>query len=132
VTAWTIGRARPAQLAWINQRYAEVDFVPCGPADIVALAEADGVPAGLGRVVPVQDGVGELGGMLVFDEFRRRGLAKPLIAWLLEAAGAEVLYCLPFAPLEGMYAAMGFERVGAARQGPAKGRGETPLVQPAL
>jgi len=106
--------ARPDELAWVNQRYAEVDFVPSTPQDRIAIAEIDGVPAGIGRVVPVGDRAGELGGMLVFPAFRRRGVAQRIVAWLLALPDFDNLYCLPFAELEGLYGALGFCRIDDA------------------
>lgn len=103
--------ARPAELDWINQRYAEVDFVRSAGKDRVAVAEIGGLPAGLGRVVPLAPGVGELGGMLVFDDYQGRGVARRLIAFLLALPDFHTMYCLPFAELESLYASMGFAQV---------------------
>lgn len=107
-TALTLRWADPAELSWINERYAAVDFVPSTAADRIAVIEADGVPAGLGRVVPLAPGIGELGGMLVFDRFKGLGLARRLVAFLLGLPEFHTLYCLPFAELEALYASMGF------------------------
>ncbi|HZX27918.1 MAG TPA: GNAT family N-acetyltransferase, partial [Telluria sp.] len=104
----------PDELAWVNQRYAEVDFVPSTPQDRIAIAEIDGVPAGIGRVVPVGGRNGELGGMVVFPEFRRRGVAQRIVAWLLALPDFDNLYCLPFAELESLYGALGFCRIDEA------------------
>ncbi|WP_182915719.1 hypothetical protein [Massilia cavernae] len=35
------------ELAWANERYAEIDFVPSSPADYMAMAEVDNELAGL-------------------------------------------------------------------------------------
>ena len=110
-TTYTIRSARPDELAWINERYADIDFIASNPSDQVAVAEADGVIAGLGRIVPVEPHVGELGGMYVFDGYQGLGLSKRLIAFLRELPGYRTLYCLPFSELEELYAAMGFKRV---------------------
>ncbi len=106
--AFTLRRSRPDELDWVNARYAEIDFVASKPGDVIAIAEANGQPAGLGRVVQVGDGVGELGGMLVFDAYRGSGLSKQIIGFLQQQAGLATLYCLPFAELEGLYRSMGF------------------------
>ena len=110
-SAFAIRLASADQLAWVNARYAEIDFVPSPPSDLVMIASCGGESAGLGRVVPLAPGIGELGGMLVFDRFQGRGLAKAIIASLCALPGFATLYCLPFAELEAMYAAMGFARV---------------------
>ena len=99
----------------MNERYAEVRFVPSDLArDTQLVAEIDGDPAGLGRLVPVDDESCELGGMLVFEEFRGRGVAKTLIDALLERARGRTVYCIPFADLEAVYAAAGFARTEEA------------------
>ncbi|HZV64833.1 MAG TPA: GNAT family N-acetyltransferase [Telluria sp.] len=110
--------ARPAELDWINQRYAEVDFVRSTARDRIALAEIDGAVAGFGRMVPLAPGVGELGGMLVFEDYKGRGVARRLIAFLLAQPDFQTVYCLPFAELESLYAGMGFAQVPASADMP--------------
>ncbi len=119
-TSFTLRRSRPDELDWINARYAEVEFVASSETDVIVVAEASGQPAGLGRVVPIADGVGELGGMLVFDDFRGSGLAKQIIGFLQQQAGLPTLYCLPFAELDGLYRSMGFELAAASDAVPEK------------
>ena len=113
-TTFTLRRSRPDELDWVNARYAEIDFVASKPGDVIAVAEANGQVAGLGRVVQVDEGVGELGGMLVFDAYRGSGLSKQIIGFLQQQAGLPTLYCLPFAELEGLYCSMGFAHANAA------------------
>jgi len=103
--------ARAGETAWINARYAEVRFVPSDLAhEVVVIAEIDGEPAGLGRIVDVDERSCELGGMLVFDRFRGRGVARAIIDELLRHARDRDVYCIPFADLEPLYAAAGFTR----------------------
>lgn len=106
-------RLRPAHAeegAWINERYAAVQFMPSDLSrDLVLIAEIDGERAGIARLVPADD-VWELGGMLVFEQFRGRGVARALIDELLRYAGDRDVYCIPFADLEPLYAAAGFTR----------------------
>ncbi len=103
--------ATPAEAQWVNERYEEVRFVPSDLArETVIIAEIDSVPAGLGRLVPVDDRSCELGGMLVFESFRGRGVAKALIDELLRHANGRDVYCIPFADLESLYASAGFAR----------------------
>ncbi len=104
----SVRQSRADELAWANARYAEIDFLASEAGDYLAVAEADGVPAGLGRVVRLGDDVGELGGMLVFDGFRGGGVAGAIIAHLLNHAGLRRLYCLPFASLRPLYEKAGF------------------------
>ncbi|HEX6639503.1 MAG TPA: GNAT family N-acetyltransferase, partial [Thermoanaerobaculia bacterium] len=98
--------------AWINERYASVHFQPSDLArELVVIAEIDGVAAGIGRLVPAGDDACELGGMLVFEEFRGRGIARAIIDELLRHANGRAVYCIPFADLEPIYAAAGFVRL---------------------
>ena len=105
----TLREARPDEAGWINERYAAVRFVPSDIArETVIVAEVDGIPAGLGRLVPVDAASCELGGMLVFEEFRGRGVARAIVDELLRHAAGRAVYCLPFANLTELYAAAGF------------------------
>ena len=104
-----IRRAEPNELAWINARYSEVDFVPSSAADTIAIAEVDGTRAGIGRIVKLTADAAELGGMLVFETYRGRGIAASLVAHLLaRSADYRHLYCLPFAHLAPFYERYGF------------------------
>jgi len=106
--------ARPDELDWVNQRYADIDFVPSERDHLIAIAEVDGKRAGLGRIVPIEEGIGELGGMLVFEQFQRMGLARRLVSSLVAQPGFHTLWCLPFAELEAMYVSLGFKPGDAA------------------
>lgn len=103
-----IDRAHAGQLDHINARYAEIDFLPSAPDHLVAVAQVGDVMAGLGRIVPVAAGVGELGGMYVFDGWKGHGLAKRIIDALRQWSSYDILYCIPFSELEGLYLSMGF------------------------
>ena len=103
--------ARAAEAEWINARYAEVRFMPSDLAhEVVVIAETGDEPAGLGRLVDIDERSCELGGMLVFERFRGRGVARAIIEELLHHARGRDVYCIPFADLEPMYAAAGFTR----------------------
>ncbi|MBV8519407.1 MAG: GNAT family N-acetyltransferase [Acidobacteria bacterium] len=109
--------AGPHEAGWINERYAAVEFIPSDLArETVVVAEIDGAPAGLGRLVPLDDDTYELGGMLVFEAFRGRGIARAIVDELLRRAKGRVVYCIPFAELESFYAGAGFVRVDDAPQ----------------
>lgn len=116
----TLRSALPTELAWINERYRDIDFLASGASDVIAVAEADGKVAGLGRIVPITARVGELGGMVVFDAFRGAGVAKKIIGFLAETRDFDLLYCLPFSKLEALYASFGFRRVTDVAGVPAK------------
>ena len=94
---------------WINERYASVHFQPSDFArDLIIVAELEGTPVGLGRLVPAGDDACELGGILVFEEYRGRGFSRLIVDELLRHAGEREVYCIPFAELEPIYAAAGF------------------------
>lgn len=118
----TLKVASPGDLVWINERYRSIDFRLSAPDDFQVVAEVDGKPAGFGRIVPIDGRIGELGGMLVFDEYRGMGLSKAIIAFLAETKRFDFLYCLPFANLEKLYERFGFRRVDAQAGVPAKVR----------
>ncbi|HYH09608.1 MAG TPA: GNAT family N-acetyltransferase [Thermoanaerobaculia bacterium] len=103
--------AQPHELAWINARYDEVHFQHSDASHRVVIADIDGAPAGIGRLVPAGEGAYELGGMLVFDAFRGRGIARQIIDELLRIAEGHDVYCIPFADLEPIYARAGFVRI---------------------
>jgi len=97
---------------WINERYASVHFQPSNLSrDLMVVAEIDGAPAGIGRLVPAGEHACELGGMLVFEEFRGRGIARAIIEELLRHVDGRAVYCIPFAELEPIYAGAGFVRI---------------------
>lgn len=103
-------RARPDEAGWVNERYAAVRFIPSDlDREIVIVAEVDGTPAGLGRLVPVDERSCELGGLLVFEEYRSRGVGKAIIDELLRHADGREVYCIPFASLAPLYAWAGFD-----------------------
>lgn len=107
----TIRSARPEDEDWIRARYAEADFVPHDASHHVLIAESDGAPVGLGRLVPCGAGVVELGGMYVLPAHRGAGVGPALVGALIEHAGRARVYCIPWARLEGLYARHGFRRI---------------------
>jgi GNAT superfamily N-acetyltransferase len=105
----TLRTATPDDEAWINERYARVHFIPSDfSRETVVVAELDGAPAGMGRLVPAGAGAFELGGMYVFDEHRGRGIARKIVDELIRIAGNHDVYCIPFADLTALYASAGF------------------------
>lgn len=107
--------ARFDESQWINDRYAEVRFRPSDLAEeIVVIASIDEEPAGLGRLVPIDEDAWELGGILVFETFRGHGVARAIVDELLGHAANSPVYCIPFAELESFYASAGFARTDDA------------------
>lgn len=103
-----IEKLDPTKLAWANERYAEIDFLPSPNTDFVAVVFVDETPAALGRVTQLAATSGELGGMYVFPEFRGLGIARHLVDYLVAECGLSTLFCLPFEKLRDLYAASGF------------------------
>jgi GNAT superfamily N-acetyltransferase len=100
-----------ADSSCINAAYADVGFQPSDLSrDVMIVAELDGQHAGIGRLVPAGEEACELGGMLVFDAFRGRGVARAIIDELLRHADGRTVYCIPFADLEPIYEKAGFRK----------------------
>jgi len=104
----TLRIATDVDLAAINARYAGIGFVPSLPGELIVIATRDGITAGQGRIVPIDTRSGELGGIHVLPQFEGRGVARCIVAFLIQQANLPVLYCLPFGELEGFYGSMGF------------------------
>jgi GNAT superfamily N-acetyltransferase len=114
-------QAVAADEGWINAAYGRVHFQLSDLSrDLLIVAELDGERAGIGRLVPLGDGACELGGMLVFEQFRGRGVAAAVVAELLRHAGGRTVYCVPFTDLEPVYAKAGFVRCGEEGDLPTK------------
>ncbi|ONN58778.1 GCN5 family acetyltransferase [Acinetobacter genomosp. 33YU] len=103
--------ANAADLKAINERYAEVDFVPSHEDELIVLASIGNKIVGQGRVVSIDSNSCELGGIYVFPDNERLGIARKVVDFLIKNSDFPVLYCLPFAELEGFYSSMGFALV---------------------
>ena len=114
----TVRKAAASELAWANARYAEVDFVPSTHDDLLMIAEIDGAPAGMGRIVPLAGNKGELGGMVVFAQFRNLGVARHILESLQVSTDCRTLYCLPFSELDAFYCSLGFAPLTDTREVP--------------
>lgn len=103
--------ATNADLESINERYAEIGFVASHEDELIVLASVDGKVAGQGRVVTIDTYSGELGGIYVFPGNEGLGIARKVVDFLIKNSELSMLYCLPFAELEGFYGSMGFGAV---------------------
>lgn len=116
----TVRLAWPGELPWINGRYAEIGFQSSDGHDLIAVAEVDGQRVGLGRIVPLGERDGELGGMLVLPAWRGQAVAGRIVEFLLsQPLAARHLFCLPFAHLRAFYERHGFMAVSACVTVPA-------------
>jgi len=104
-----IRQAQTHELDWVNTRYAQIGFAPSRANEVILIAEVDGEPAGLGRLVPLSDTSSELGGIFVFPKQRGRGIATRIVRALVAHAQAyETVYCIPFRHLTPFYKSFGF------------------------
>ena len=99
------------ELQMLNDRWAQVDFVASDEADLVIVAEDEGVVVGCGRLVDVGNGEKELGGMLVDAAHRGRNIGRQIVQRLVDEAGSAVIWCLPFAHVADLYQSFGFIEV---------------------
>lgn len=108
-TTISIRPAQPEELMWINARYGEVRFVPSTTSDTIVIAEVDGIKAGVGRVSSLDEHNAELGGILVFEPFRGRGVAAEIVRDLLKRSSRfESVFCIPFTHLRTFYESFDF------------------------
>ncbi|GAB5552233.1 MAG: GNAT family N-acetyltransferase [Saprospiraceae bacterium] len=107
----TIHQASPQDQDWINEQYKSIDFRLADlQQDYVAIASWEKEPAGLGRLQPLDSNAWELGGMYVFESFRKKGIAGRLVQHLLaQVPAGSTIYCLPFEPLLSFYKNYGFQ-----------------------
>lgn len=109
-TKTSVRQARLEEIDWINSCYDQVGFVHSDiSCETIVVAEVNGHRAALGRLVQITSTDAELGGMLVFEEFRGLGLAGQMVAFLLQHASAfKHVFCLPYAHLRTFYEKYGF------------------------
>lgn len=107
----TTRQARADEIDWINERYAEVAFKPSDyDREYIVIVEYDGSPAGIGRLVQIDEHHCELGGIYAFPEYRGKGVARAIVSSLLEQNpyNGATIWCLPFENLTGFYQGFGF------------------------
>ncbi len=114
----TCREAAASELSWINQKYDEVGFVHSSQTDYLVIAEIDGEPAGIGRLVAIGEASGELGGIYVFPAYRRKGVAEKIVGQLVAANKFDSLFCLPFSKLKQFYCGFGFEELSPQKSVP--------------
>jgi len=102
-----------AEIDWVNEQYQKVDFkLSRFNTDRIAITICNGERVGLARLCYVEDSVFELGGMYVQPSYRRLGIAKQLVRFLLNhRVLKDRVYCLPFVHLRNFYLHEGFKEV---------------------
>lgn len=103
-------KALPADMDWVNNIYKNIDFLPSVyEKEYVAIADEGNDIHGVGRLITLEDGSYELGGMYVDENQRGKGIARAIVMHLLQQASeGKAVYCIPFAHLEGFYKSCGF------------------------
>ena len=96
--------------AWAAATYRAIDFVPTPAGDVGVVAELDGARVGLGRLVTVGLAAVELGGIWTDESARHRGVARAIVADLIERAAGREIWCVPFEHLVAFYESFGMTR----------------------
>ncbi len=119
MSSLTIRPATVTELPWVNEQYQAINFLPSDlSTDYIAIAEWEGTSCGIGRLVRMEGGHEELGGMYVLGGFRQKGIARSIVSHLLAQRNQQArLWCIPFRHLSGFYESFGFEPVGADHPG---------------
>ena len=110
--------AGPEELERVREAYREWGYGGgAGPADVILVAERDGLLIGVVRRT-TEFGVVMLRGMQVAPDVQRQGIGRKLLQAFLQQLGGQECYCVPYAHLVGFYGRIGFE-VWPLEQGPA-------------
>ncbi|MDP4097912.1 GNAT family N-acetyltransferase [Paenibacillus sp. P96] len=104
--------ATEKEIHWVNEQYQYIGFVPSSlDNEKVAIVTHDEKPAGVGRIVYLNEEEAEIGGIYILNEFRGLSLAYELVDYLVQETQLDHLkkvYCLPFEELKDFYQKFGF------------------------
>ncbi|WP_305452772.1 GNAT family N-acetyltransferase [Bacillus mycoides] len=107
-------------LEWVNNHYESIGFVPSDlTRDTVAIITYNNEYAGVGRLVQIDEGTIEMGGIFILPKFRGLQLAGQLVSFLVQTAKKlQILnvYCLPFEELENFYKKYGYTEVDTTKE----------------
>jgi GNAT superfamily N-acetyltransferase len=106
----TIRPLREDELAWAAERYREIAFQTTPPGSVALVAELAGERVGLGRLVPLEPGRVELGGIWTAGAARGRGVARAMVRELFDRAVGVDVWCVPFDHLTELYLSFGLQR----------------------
>jgi len=107
----TTRKAEINEIEWINSQYKNVEFVESNfNNEYIVIAEVDNIKAGIGRLVVIDENNIELGGIYVFQEFRKIGVAGNIVDTLCNdnPFSEKTIWCLPFENLKKFYSDFGF------------------------
>lgn len=112
-----IARAPAGALDEVNAFYKAVSYTGTARAgDLVWAARApEGRILGLARICPEPAGYVLLRGLYVAPDAQGNGIGTALARAALADAAGRFCYCLPFRPLEGFYARLGFRAIAASQ-----------------
>jgi len=117
----TIRKALPEEMDWVNAQYQQINFkLSDYNNELIVIAEVDGEKAGLGRLVTIHPDALELGGMYVLENYRKYGVARSIVQYLIAQVKYKTLYCLPFEQLRDFYQSCGFRQVNNLKDVPEK------------
>ena len=107
----TTRKAEINEIEWINSQYKNVEFVESNfNNEFIVMAEVDNIKAGIGRLVIIDENNIELGGIYVFEQFRKIGVAENIVDTLCNENPfkEKTIWCLPFENLKKFYSDFGF------------------------
>ena len=108
----SIRPARENEIDWINSKYKEIGFVDSNfKNEFIVIAEYNNMKSGIGRLVLVDENNIELGGIYVFPDFRKLGIAEKIVNYLCKKNPYKnsTIWCLPFEDLLSFYSKFGFK-----------------------
>ncbi|MED2187274.1 MULTISPECIES: GNAT family N-acetyltransferase [Bacillus cereus group] len=116
----SIQLATSNDLEWVNKQYDAIGFVRSDlNRDMVAIITYDNAYAGVGRLVQIDEGTIEMGGIFILPKFRGLQLARKLVSFLVQTAKAleiQSVFCIPFDELESFYKTYGFIEVDMKKE----------------
>ena len=107
-----IRQANLSDLVWINEQYSSIGFLPSVfDREFILIAEVADEKAGIGRIVFLEEGHVELGGIFVLPSFRKKGIARLIVKDLIykNPYPTKSIWCIPFENLKHFYGEFGFK-----------------------
>lgn len=116
-----IKKAKDKDLKLVNKIYKKINFLPSTLInEIVAIAYEKNNKVGLGRIIVIDSSSCEMGGIFVDLKFRKKGIARKIVSFLIENSQKDQIYCIPFKYLKKFYSGFGFREIKASNSVPKK------------